>query len=251
MLTSRVNRSPMRHREIFIGITVACAVAGCAPLPPAPTETPAQRGEKYARPTTIAVEQRPSPNYDVRRPSFVILHHTSDSNVEDSLRTLTSPARRVSSHYLIARDGRILQLVDDRDRAWHAGDSYWSGIEDLNSASIGIELDNNGAEPFGEPLIQSLLALLADIKARFNIPAANFIGHGDIAPGRKVDPSVLFPWRRLAANGYGLWCDPPYPSAPPGVDAALLFQAFGYSVERLDARSRLSSGTSCLTTAHR
>ena len=210
--------------------------AGCAPLPTQQPElSAAQRGERYAKPVSVAVEQRRSPSFDVRRPSFVIIHHTSDSNLEDSLRTLTDPARQVSSHYLIGRDGRILQLVDDRARAWHAGDSHWAGVEDMNSASIGIELDNDGREPFAEPLITALLALLSDIQKRFNIPAANFIGHGDIAPGRKVDPSALFPWRRLAAFGYGLWCDPPYPSPPAGADTVLLLQAFGYSVEKPDA----------------
>ena len=217
-------------------VLAAAAAFGCAQVPQqtAPP-TPAQAGDRYARPVTVRVEQHPSPNFDVRRPSYVVLHHTGDSSVEDALRTLTTPARQVSSHYLIARDGRILQLVDDRARAWHAGDSHWAGIEDINSVSIGIELDNNGREPFAEPLIAALLELLADIKTRFAIPDANFIGHGDIAPGRKVDPHALFPWRRLATQGYGLWCEPPYPAVPAGVDTALLLQAFGYSVSRPDA----------------
>ena len=239
---NRVKQSPLvpafpLHPVVFrVALVVAVAATfGCAPLPPSPTTTPAQRGERYAKPSTVAVEQRASPNYDVRRPNFVVIHHTGDARVEDSLRTLTDPARQVSSHYLIGRDGRILQLVDDRARAWHAGDSYWSGIDDLNSASIGIELDNDGREPYAEPMIASLLALLADIKQRFNIADANFIGHGDISPARKVDPSALFPWRRLAAEGYGLWCDPPYPSVPAGVDTALLLQAYGYSISRPDA----------------
>jgi N-acetylmuramoyl-L-alanine amidase len=222
----------------FRASLAAAAASGfaCAPLPPqSSATTPAQRGDQYARPASVTVEQRPSPNFDVRRPNFVVIHHTSDSRVEDALRTLTDPARQVSSHYLIARDGRILQLVDDRARAWHAGESYWAGVEDVNSASIGIELDNDGRESFAEPLIAALLELLADIKTRFNIPEANFIGHGDIAPGRKVDPSVLFPWKRLAENGFGLWCEPPYPSVPAGVDSTLLLQAFGYSVARPDA----------------
>jgi hypothetical protein len=104
----------------------------------------------------IEVESRPSPNYDQRRPNFVILHHTTDNSAEEALRTLTDRARAVSSHYLIGRDGKIFQLVDDRERAWHAGESYWGGQRDINSASIGIELDNNGREPFAEPMIASL-----------------------------------------------------------------------------------------------
>jgi N-acetylmuramoyl-L-alanine amidase len=220
-----------------LAVLVAALTVACAPLRTQPRNdsSTAARSEPSGRPVSVAAEWRASPNVDGRRPNYVVIHHTSDSRVEDALRTLTDPARQVSSHYLIARDGRILQLVDDRQRAWHAGESYWGGLQDLNSASIGIELDNDGREPFAAPMIDALLALLRDIDERFNIPAANFIGHGDIAPGRKVDPSVLFPWRRLAADGYGLWCDPPYPSVPLGADTALMLQAFGYSVTRLDA----------------
>jgi N-acetylmuramoyl-L-alanine amidase len=180
--------------------------------------------------TTLPVEVRPSPSFEERRPSFVVLHHTTNDDAEGALETLTNPAAKVSAHYLIGRDGRIVYLVDERARAWHAGISYWGGNRDINSASIGIELDNNGREPFSEPQIQTLLALLADLKARWNIPAANFLGHGDVAPGRKVDPSRWFPWRRLAANGYGLWCDPPFESA--AADDATLLAALGYDVSR-------------------
>ncbi|MBI4195063.1 MAG: N-acetylmuramoyl-L-alanine amidase [Betaproteobacteria bacterium] len=196
---------------------LALTVAACAPLP--------QRAN-------VPVVQRPSPNFDERRPGFVILHHTSDDTAEQALSTLTDPARKVSSHYLISRNGRIHYLVDEQARAWHAGESYWSGHHDLNSASIGIELDNSGEESFPEAQIESLLALLADIKERYGLPAANFLGHGDVAPGRKTDPSRYFPWRRLAERGFGLWCDPPYPPAPPGLDAAMLLDAFGYDISR-------------------
>jgi N-acetylmuramoyl-L-alanine amidase len=197
------------------------ALCACTPLP---TQAP------FSVVPGIAAEQRASPNFDQRRPSFVILHHTSDSSVEESLRTLTQRASGVSSHYLISRDGKVFYLVDEARRAWHAGESYWGGQRDLNSASIGIELDNNGREPFAESQIAALLVLLRDLKARYKLPAASFLGHGDIAPGRKVDPSVYFPWKRLAEHGFGLWCDPPYPAVPAGLDTALLLQAFGYNV---------------------
>jgi N-acetylmuramoyl-L-alanine amidase len=177
----------------------------------------------------------PSPNFGERRPDFVILHHTSNDTAERALQTLTNPARRVSSHYLVGRDGLVYQLVDERARAWHAGASYWGGHTDLNSASIGIELDNNGEEPFSEPLIESLLVLLGEIQARYRIPRANFLAHADVAPGRKADPSRYFPWRRLAEHGFGLWCDPPYPSVPSGTDDALLLQALGYDVANVDS----------------
>jgi N-acetylmuramoyl-L-alanine amidase len=208
-------------------IVLACAA--CAPLPPQPTVP------LPARQSTAPAQQNLSPNFDARRPNFVILHHTTNANVEQSLRVLTDPARRVSAHYLIGRDGRIIELVEPGARAWHAGDSYWGGHSDINSASIGIEIDNNGREPFPDSQMEALLSVLAEIKARFNIPTANFIGHSDIAPGRKVDPSRYFPWKRLADNGYGMWCDPPYPSAPPGLDPVTLLQAFGYNVWNVDA----------------
>jgi N-acetylmuramoyl-L-alanine amidase len=183
----------------------------------------------------IAVEERPAANFDQRRPNYVVLHHTSDNDAETALRTLTSASSGVSAHYLISRDGQVYYLVDEAQRAWHAGESYWAGQHDLNSASIGIELDNNGHEPFAEPQIAALLVLLGDLKERYKLSAASFLGHGDIAPGRKVDPSVYFPWKRLAENGFGLWCDPPYPAAPAEPDSALLLQAFGYNVWNLDA----------------
>jgi len=194
---------------------VALACAGC-------TSTPERIGSPAA---WIA-----SPNYNERRPNFVILHHTTNDTAAAALRTLTDPAREVSAHYLIARDGTLYQLVDERHRAWHAGQSYWGGSTDLNSTSIGIELDNNGDEPFPQAQIDSLLALLADVTRRHSIPAANVLGHADIAPGRKVDPSAHFPWRILARHGYGLWCEPPLPPAPEQFDAELGLRALGYDV---------------------
>lgn len=208
-------------------LLLALAAVACAPL--ARERVPAV--ERIG----IPVEHRPSPNFDERRPNFVILHHTSSDSAEHSLRVLTDPARKVSSHYLIRRDGGIVYLVDERARAWHAGESYWGGQRDLNSASIGIELDNNGREPFAEPQIVALLTLLADLKSRYRIPAANFVGHSDVAPGRKVDPSGFFPWKRLAEQGFGVWCDPPYPAVPADIDTAVLLQAFGFNVWNLDA----------------
>ena len=192
------------------------AVAAC-------TTPPAQR-------TGLPVELRPSPNFDERRPNYVILHYTSNDNAGQALRTLTDPVSKVSAHYLISRDGRIYSLVDERARAWHAGVSGWGGHRDLNSASIGIELDNDGNEAFAEPLLDALLALLADLKSRYAIPAANFLGHSDVAPRRKPDPGRRFPWQRLAAGGFGLWCDPPYGSPPPPDDGITLLAAFGYDV---------------------
>ena len=177
----------------------------------------------------------PSANFDGRRPNYVVLHHTSDDTAEEALATLTAKRPGVSAHYLVSRDGRILQLVDERMRAWHAGASYWKGQRDLNSASIGIELDNNGSEAYPEVQIVALLTLLEDLRVRYRLPPTAFIGHGDIAPGRKVDPSEFFPWRRLATRGYGIWCEPPHSPAPPGIEDDTLLNALGYDVRNLQA----------------
>jgi N-acetylmuramoyl-L-alanine amidase len=217
-----------------IRIGTVLLLAGCETLQqPAPPPRPAM--PQYTR---LPVSARPSPNFGPRRPNFIILHHTADNSAEESLRTLTTPRFEVSSHYLIGRDGTLYYLVDEMARAWHAGEGYWGGTTDLNSASIGIELDNNGKEPFAEPMIATLLLLLDELKTRYKIPTANFLAHGDIIPGRKVDPSRFFPWKRLAERGFGLWCEPPYPGSlnvPAGVNDTLLLAAYGYDVTNMRA----------------
>lgn len=209
-------------RSLILG-AIAILIAGCAPLKPD---------------TTLPVALVKSSNFDQRRPNLVILHHTTDDTVDEALQTLTSPMREVSAHYLIARDGRIVQLVEENARAWHAGKSWWGGQTDINSASIGIELDNNGHEPFAEPQIMALLTLLDDLRKRYKIPAANFIGHADVAPGRKVDPSAFFPWPVLARYGFGLWCELPAPPAPAGFDLQLALTAIGYDPATPEASRR-------------
>lgn len=190
--------------------------------------------------TALPVLRAASPNHDLRRPNLVVIHHTTDNTLEEAQATLTSPLRAVSAHFLIGRDGRIVQLVAEQARAWHAGTSWWGGQTDVNSASLGIELDNNGDEPYAEPQIAALLTLLADLRQRYRIPAANFIGHADVAPARKVDPGVLFPWQRLAQQGFGLWCEQSLPlqPAPPGFDLALGLTALGYDPGAPDAARR-------------
>ena len=214
---------PMKTPRTALLILSTLLVA-CAPLPPQPTDT-----------TLPAVRWQHSPNFDQRRPNLVVIHHTSNATSAQALRTLTSPERKVSAHYLIDRGGSIVQLVRESDRAWHAGLSWWGGITDVNSSSIGIELDNTGSEPFAGAQIDALLALLADIRQRYPIPAANFVGHGDVAPARKADPSPFFPWARLAAAGFGLWCETPQPPAPEGFDLALALTALGYDPAAPDA----------------
>jgi len=145
----------------------------------------------------------PSPNWDERAlpVTMVVLHYT-EMEREAALQRLTDPEAKVSAHYFIAEDGEVVRLVDESKRAWHAGASYWRGHKDVNSASIGIELDNpghaNGYREFTEAQMDALVPLLADIVARHDIPRANVVGHSDVAPARKIDPGELFPWDRLA-----------------------------------------------------
>ncbi|GAB2626341.1 N-acetylmuramoyl-L-alanine amidase [Novilysobacter erysipheiresistens] len=173
-----------------------------------------------------------SPNFQPRRPRVIVLHHTAMDSAQAALRVLQTEnsGGPVSSHYLIGDDGRLYQLVSEQSRAWHAGGSRWAGISDLNSTSIGIELDNNGHEPFSEAQLQSLLVLLADVSARNGIQPHLVIGHGDIAPTKKDDPSVLFPWQRLADAGFGLWPRDIRAAPPPGFDPWAALRLVGYDL---------------------
>jgi len=216
----RASSAAARRPSILLALAATVLTSACAPL-----------SERIGHPSEWVV----SPNYNDRRPTYVVLHHTSNDSASQALRTLTDRLRGVSAHYLVGRDGRIYQLVDERRRAWHAGQSRWGSDTDLNSSSIGIELDNNGREPFPEEQIDALLRLLGDLKSRYKIPTENFLGHADVAPGRKVDPSAWFPWRQLAQHGFGLWCDPPSPRAPAGFDADLGLQSLGYDTTRREA----------------
>ena len=146
-------------------------------------------------------------NFSIRKPNYVIIHHTAQDSLQQTINTFTLTRTQVSSHYVIGRDGEIVQMLNDYLRSWHAGRGKWGNDTDLNSASIGIELDNNGSQPFTTAQIETLLVLLKRLKWKYGIPDANFIGHSDIAPTRKVDPSIYFPWKKLADEGYGLWYD--------------------------------------------
>ncbi|MES2205685.1 MAG: N-acetylmuramoyl-L-alanine amidase [Pseudomonadota bacterium] len=198
-------------------------LAGCVSPPP-------RKGPNFS------VVWRPSPNFEERRPVYVILHHTGSTSADRGLFVLTDPAHKVSAHYLVGRDGTIYQLVDERYRAWHAGVSRWATNKDLNSSSIGIEIDNSGSQPFPDVQISALLKLLKDIQQRYHIPAENFLGHADITPGRKVDPSRYFPWERLANKGFGRWCyRNPLPNLPLLFDPSLALQLLGYDINRMNA----------------
>lgn len=149
----------------------------------------------------------PSPNHGERTLpiSMVVIHYT-EMPLEAALERMCDPAASVSAHYCITEEGEVIRLVPEDRRAWHAGASYWRGIPDVNSASIGIELDHpghlGGYRGFAEAQIDALIPLLARIVKQHDIPRANVVGHSDVAPMRKIDPGELFPWERLA--GYRL-----------------------------------------------
>nr|WP_300982994.1 N-acetylmuramoyl-L-alanine amidase [Roseicyclus sp.] len=129
------------------------------------------------------------------------------ADCDAALRALCDPVREVSAHYLIRRGGEVVALVDEDLRAWHAGAGAWAGRGDVNSRSIGIELDNDGTSPFAAPLMDALEGLLAGIMARWAIAPQGVIGHSCMAPGRKIDPGPRFDWQRLARRGLALWPD--------------------------------------------
>ena len=170
-------------------------------------------------------------NLTMRRPNFVVIHHTAQNSCDQTLQTFTLPRTAVSAHYVICRDGNVFHMLSDLLRARHAGVSKWGNNVDLNSSSIGIEIDNNGFEPFSEAQINSLLVLLDRLKKAYSIPDANFIGHADVAPGRKVDPSRYFPWKQLADKGFGLWYDTTNVKIPAGFDAMRALRVIGYNIK--------------------
>ncbi|HVF80688.1 MAG TPA: N-acetylmuramoyl-L-alanine amidase [Flavisolibacter sp.] len=144
-------------------------------------------------------------NFNLRKPNFVVIHHTAQNSCDQTLKTFTMPKTQVSAHYVICKDGTVHHMLNDLLRAWHGGIAKWGNNTDINSSSIGIEIDNNGVDTFATAQIGTLLQLLANLKRAYAIPTANFIGHADIAPTRKNDPNVTFPWRTLADAGFGLW----------------------------------------------
>lgn len=155
--------------------------------------------------TSHQITKRPSPNCGPRRdgltPSMVVIHFTAMDGPEVALARLCDPQTEVSAHYLVSSCGALTQMVPEEDRAWHAGAGSWQGQDDINSRSIGIELDNLGTHPFPEPQMAALEHLLRGIMTRWSISASGVIGHSDMAPGRKCDPGPHFDWARLTRQG--------------------------------------------------
>lgn len=175
-------------------------------------------------------------NFGLRKPAFVIIHHTAQNSCEQTLQTFTLPRTQVSAHYVICKDGTVHHMLNDYLRAWHAGIGSWGNDKDINSSSIGIELDNNGFEPFTDVQIDRLLNVLDSLKKRFTIPQNNFIGHEDIAPTRKNDPNVNFPWEKLAEKGFGIWYgDTSAIQVPVDFNPVQALRIIGYSIKDTSA----------------
>jgi len=167
-----------------------------------------------------------SPNHGERRPTgrpdMLLLHYTGMPEADAALARLCEQASEVSAHYFVFADGRIVQLVPETRRAWHAGEACWAGDTDVNSRSIGIEIANPGHSwgyaDFPEAQIAAVIALARDIVGRQPIPPHRVLGHSDVAPLRKQDPGEKFPWGRLAAAGVGAWVEPaPLADAGPAL----------------------------------
>ncbi|MEM6356825.1 MAG: N-acetylmuramoyl-L-alanine amidase [Pseudomonadota bacterium] len=189
---------------------------------------------------SLGIVDWPSPNHGPRRGGpvdMVVLHYTAMESAEAAARRLADPAAEVSAHYLIGRCGTVLAMVPEDRRAWHAGRARWGAVEDVNSRSIGIELDNEGAAlsplpPFAELQMAALERLLGGLLGRHPIPPERVLGHACISPGRKIDPGAKFDWRRLAAQDLAIWLDPsPAALAPPGHPGDVV--AFAQALSRL------------------
>ena len=149
----------------------------------------------------LIVRDVPSPNFDARRgpPDMLVLHYTGMQTAEAAIARLCDPEAKVSAHYVVDEDGAILKLVPEERRAWHAGRGVWLGETDCNAASIGIEIVNPGHEfgyrAFPPEQITAVIALITDIRTRWDIADGRIVGHSDIAPERKDDLGELFFWK--------------------------------------------------------
>jgi N-acetylmuramoyl-L-alanine amidase len=233
----------MKYIPVLILFIITIAIYGCARPYARTNRSYKKQAKAYARilreypvedsaGLNYAASWAGTTNFTLRRPNFVVIHHTAQNSCEQTLKTFTLTRTQVSSHYVICKDGSVHHMLNDLLRAHHAGVSKWGNATDLNSSSIGIEIDNNGFEPFTDEQINSLTELLGRLKRAYNIPAANFVGHADIAPGRKVDPNKYFPWQKLAENGYGCWYDTTGVTVPEGFDEMQALRLIGYDTRK-------------------
>ncbi len=173
-------------------------------------------------------------NFGMRKPNIVVIHYTAQNSCEQTLQTFTKPATSVSAHYVICKDGTLHNMLNDYLRAWHAGAGKWGNNTDVNSSSIGIEIDNNGVDSFSTAQLNTLMGVLEFLKKEYNIPSENFIGHSDVAPARKIDPGLLFPWKALSEKGFGLWYnDTTGVNIPSDFNAKHALKIIGYDVKNL------------------
>jgi N-acetylmuramoyl-L-alanine amidase len=201
-----------------------------------------------ARPDSALVSDlHPSPNIEPRKagyvPSILIMHYTGLPTVERAIDVLSRPDCKVSCHYVIDVDGRIIQMVSEECRAWHAGVSSWSGETDINSASIGFEIQNPGHmlgyPEFPAVQMEAVAALARDVIRRHHIAPQRVLAHSDVAPGRKIDPGEKFDWGWLAGRGVGHWVAPAplveaeagSPSTADVARARELLSEYGYKID--------------------
>jgi N-acetylmuramoyl-L-alanine amidase len=190
--------------------------------------------------------ETPSPNFDDRAlpVTMLVLHYTGMPDAASAIQWLANPQSKVSAHYVVMEDGQIVHMVDEAKRAWHAGRSHWRGIDDVNSASIGIEVVNPGHEwgyrPFPEAQIDALIPLVHDIVERHHISRGNVVGHSDVAPARKQDPGEYFPWARLARLRLALPRPTQHLLDPQWSDGGfmLALERFGYDIAEPEAAVR-------------
>jgi N-acetylmuramoyl-L-alanine amidase len=213
--------------------------------------------DSFAPDSRLVAAVSPSPNHEPRAVplDMIVLHYTGMADAQAALTKLCAAGSKVSAHYLVLEDGRIVQCVPEGRRAWHAGLSQWEGQHDINSRSVGIEIANPGHglgyPDFPEPQIEAVIALVRDILSRHPIRRDRVLAHSDVAPSRKDDPGEKFPWPRLHAAGIGHWVEP----LPPGEDAGLslgdhgpavlalqqAFMSYGYGIPatgKFDAATR-------------
>lgn len=191
----------------------------------APSTNAPSTNASFLPDTALAAAVAPTPNHDRRargaRPDMIVLHYTGMTSGRDALERLTAAGTGVSAHYLIDEAGRIIQMAREESRAWHAGVANWRGERDVNSLSIGVEIQNpghdGGCPPFPDPQMEAVVALCRDIIARHGVRPQRVLAHSDVAPARKRDPGEKFDWGRLARAGVGLWVEP----APIGRDRSL------------------------------
>ena len=199
----------------------------------------------------MIIVDAPSPNFGPRaqgkKVKYLILHYTGVKTSFEAMRLLqgSDPKHPVSAHYLVDEEGGVIRFVDENMRAWHAGKSYWEREEDINSCSIGIEIQNPGHEfgyrPFPEEQMKVVAELCHGIIERHNILPAHVLAHSDIAPERKEDPGELFPWQALSEQGIGLWPDiASDESDEEAEDIGAILTKYGYD-PRLDLKSRLTA----------